>query len=733
MKKIWIISILFMLCGCVIQPNIKEEPTVVPTPSVVPSSEPTLETTPEVTPVMLNVVDFSREDRSNFQSVWTVSGDSISYRRNIDGNSHELIIDSWNDPENTISLSSYGIPIENGNSYTIRLNASSNIASQLRVEICDYDEVLYEKLFSIDENSKDCVFSFSMNKDTIWDGKVVLRFEKKEGVESGHIIVDHLSVLANKTVLNAKVNQLGYAPDSQKTAVFAHNSGDTFEIIDVSTGQPVYQGLITGKVVNEDALEINYIGDFSDYTVPGKYRIQTQILSSSYEFEIKEKPYDLLLNDALIALSSQRCGSVLSSEVFGDLAHEACHTSEAISVVNDTKVNVTGGWHDAGDYGRYVTPGVKAVSDLLLAQLMFPNSYHDEMGIMESGNGISDVLDEARVEIEWLLKMQRETNAFYNSVISKSFADFVSPEEDNQQLYLMQQENTATAAASGALALASILYRDVDSDFSQICLEAAKSGFAHAEWQEGSQDFLNPEGFNNGDYPNQSDVDELYYAAMSLYAATEDPIYLEHVNSYLSKLSNITELTYDVFSGYGTIIYLLMDNSEDSLDLYLQVHERFQKEIQELLNRSARDGYHSSNNYTYSWGASMYVSNSAMLLLSAYELYHDEDLIPEIQNQLDYLLGKNAINLSFVTGYGKKYPRYPHNRLTIGKQTYLKGSLVAGIDRNLGSEVLAGSEVKDVAPAKRYIDHQESYTNNEVAIYFNSSFIFVLGGINYLN
>lgn len=724
MKKTVIALLLLMLCGCVVQPNFKEDPML--TPSIPPTVEPT----PESTPTVLEVVDFSTPDRSDFQSVWTMKGDSIAYQRNVEGNRHNMKIENWTDSSAEISLSCFGIPLEKGISYTIHFNVSSDVAAFVDIEICDYDGVLCKEIFSIDETSKDITYSFTMNKESFWDGEIALNFTKREDREEGQILIDGLSVSSSKPRTTVKVNQVGYAPESQKSAVFAYNSGDTFEIIDVQTGQSVYQGPITGKTENADAMEINYIGVFSDFKLPGTYRIQTQILSSSYEFTIQEDPYASLLKDSLIALSSQRCGTKLSHEVFGELAHEACHTDDATSVVNDSTVNVTGGWHDAGDYGRYVTPGAKAVSDLLLAQLMFSESFSDTMGIMESGNGLSDILDEAKVELEWLLKMQRETNAFYNSVISKTFAALVSPELDNQQLYLMKQENTATAAASGALALASIVYRESDFEFSQKCLEAAKSGFAHAQWQEGTQDILNPEGFSNGDYPNQSDVDELYYAAMSLYAATEDVSYLEYSKTYLEKLDSITGLTHDVFSGYGTILYLLVDKIEDSHELYLQVHERFQSEIQGILNRSASNGYHESSDYTYSWGASMYVANNAMLMLSAYEFYHDEDLIHEIQNQLDYLLGKNAINQSFVTGYGQKYPMNPHNRLTIGKQAYLKGSLVAGIDRNLGSEVLSSSGMKDVAPAKRYLDHQESYTNTEVAIYFNSALIFVLAGIN---
>ena len=78
---------------------------------------------------------------------------------------------------------------------------------------------------------------------------------------------------------------------------------------------------------------------------------------------------------------------------------------------SDVAKDVSGGWHDAGDYGRYVVPGAKAVQDLLLT---YEDSEYaakdDAIGIPESGNGVPDVLDEVRYELDWMLKMQDETS-----------------------------------------------------------------------------------------------------------------------------------------------------------------------------------------------------------------------------------------------------------------------------------------------------------------------------------
>ena len=73
------------------------------------------------------------------------------------------------------------------------------------------------------------------------------------------------------------------------------------------------------------------------------------------------------LKDAVRMLYMQRCGSELTEDLAGDFAHPACHTGEAVIYGTNNKIDVSGGWHDAGDYGRYTVSGVKAVADLLLA------------------------------------------------------------------------------------------------------------------------------------------------------------------------------------------------------------------------------------------------------------------------------------------------------------------------------------------------------------------------------
>lgn len=677
--------------------------------------------TPIVTEMPVEVVLHDLEDtqRDEFSSVMQMASDGISYSRGVTDGVHTINITDWVDNTSRVQLSCYGLALNHGQSFEVSFEISSDIADTVTIQVSNYDEVIHEKNFSVSQRV--IHERFIVNDESFYDGKLTIIIGKSSETNSGEIVLSDLKVSSLGSV---KVNQIGYLPESSKVAVFTYNAGDTFEVIDVNTNQSVFSGVITGYVDDESTLEKNGIGDFSALSTEGTYKIVTNFGHESFEFQIQKDIYRTVLNDALIALSSQRCGQALSEKVFGPLAHEACHNELADVEVNDTMIDVTGGWHDAGDYGRYICPGVKAVSDLLLAYLLYPEAYGDDMGIMESGNGISDVLDEARVELEWLLKMQRtDSNAFFNSVITEVFAGMISPEQDLMTLYALKQENTATAAASAALALGSIVFKDVDEEFSEQCLDAAKRGFAHAEWQRGSVDLKNPEHFSGGDYANSSDYDELYYAAMSLYIATNEKSYLEHAKT-LAESCSLFDFTYDSLAGYGTALYLLYgENSQYKSELLA----KYIVDCQKIIDYSNQDGYLTSTSRVYQWSGNMHIGNSAIQLLICSKLVNDTLPFKTVQHQIDYLFGKNAINTSFVSEHGTQSVQKLHNRLTISHQSILPGFVVAGIDRNFENSTLSSLVPKQTADAKAFIDHQESYSNTEVAIYQNSVLIFMLG------
>lgn len=189
-------------------------------------------------------------------------------------------------------------------------------------------------------------------------------------------------------------NQVGYKNDSKKTAVFRNTDATEFSVVNADTKKIVYTGQLSNGVYNSSAGETDKTGDFSSITESGNYYITCGDLDDSYTFMIGENVYSNLLDDSVRMLYLQRCGTAVEDSDFG---HIACHTG--LATINE-KIDVSGGWHDAGDYGRYIVPAAKAVADLLYAYEENPKLYSDSIGIPESGNGTPDVLDKVRYELE---------------------------------------------------------------------------------------------------------------------------------------------------------------------------------------------------------------------------------------------------------------------------------------------------------------------------------------------
>jgi len=162
-------------------------------------------------------------------------------------------------------------------------------------------------------------------------------------------------------------------------------------------------------------------------------------------FEIRDDVYEELFGELFRMLYRQRCGVEIPEGAGGAFAHGACHLQRARVYGEDRSADVHGGWHDAGDYGRYVVPGAKTVMDLFLALAWAP-ARGDGFGIPESGSGVPDLLSEARWELEWMLRMQDEqTGGVWHKVTGASFPGFVMPEEETWEMILSPVSTAATA------------------------------------------------------------------------------------------------------------------------------------------------------------------------------------------------------------------------------------------------------------------------------------------------
>ena len=169
-------------------------------------------------------------------------------------------------------------------------------------------------------------------------------------------------------------------------------------------------------------------------------------------------------------------------------------------------------------------------------------------------------------------------------------------------------------------------------------------------------------------------------------------------------------------------IYLLFDENYDEFhDLMLQ---SLKDSVESILSFVDNDGYNVSIN-EYKWGSNGDVVDNGIALLLAYDITNDERYRQASVEQLNYIFGKNSLDMTFVTGFGINSPQYPHHRMSKAKDLNLVGALVGGPDANRDDNITEGLSW-DIPVAKVYVDEYLSYSSNEVSIYWNGSLIHLL-------
>lgn len=568
-------------------------------------------------------------------------------------------------------------------------------------------------------------YEFTMKQDSDVMSKLVFNcgLENEEDLPAHTIYLDNVKV---ELVDDSKVDytsvlpyapsimtdQVGYQPDETKTAVFRDVTNETnFSVVNADSGQVVYTGELSAPTFYSSADENNWTGDFSAVTEAGTYYITCGGLDQSYSFTIGNDVYDSLLDDSVKMLYLQRCGTEVKDSTFG---HAACHDTLATLYHTNEKIDVSGGWHDAGDYGRYVVPGAKSVADLLIAYDANPKLFSDSIGIPESGNGVPDVLDEVRYELEWMLKMQdSQTGGVHHKVSCENFPGYVMPEMETDELIVTPVSTTATADFCASMAMAYEYYQKFDKDFAEKCLNAAKNAWAFLQ-KNPNFIFSNPSDITTGDYGDTSDIDERYWAAAQMWRATGEDTY----RTALESMSVQNGMDWMEVGDYGNIAILTMDGVDTNSDLYTRAKTSILKEADKMKGLSQSNPYGVSVS-KYNWGSNMGVATSGMILNLAYQMTEDSTYLDTSRSNLHYLLGNNAMGECFVTGYGTVSPEHPHHRPSMAKNQAMKGMLVGGVNSGL-EDSAAKAYCANSPSAKCYVDHWESYSTNEITIYWNS-------------
>ncbi len=596
------------------------------------------------------------------------------------------------------------------------------------------------------------------------------------------------------------VNETGFLPGTVKLAI-SDMPGD-FYIIDDSDGNRVEAGVtVTGAGRDETVGEEVYRLDFSDVNIPGVYHIESDKGERSVSFKVEQHVYKSLKNSLLKYFYFQRCGCELQEKYAGLFKRPACHTSGVRLLGENNGISLSKGWHDAGDYGRYSSAGAVTVAHMLYAYELFPEAFIDPVNIPETGNGMPDILNECRYELDMLSGMQRADGGVYHKATSFVFCDYVMPDKDDMEMIMFPVTSMSTADFAAVMCIASRVYAEYDPDFARNCIHQA---YMAGQWliaNPDNTDFHNPEGCNTGEYTDPSDIDERMWAFAellrtdidvrngrdrSMMAAasqneTRQDRYLAHLltemDLYMEDHPHSDGRSIDDGFGWQDVSALA------ALAVIFDPDNRAGTELREnmikmLCERAEAYVLLQKNGYPlamqkqdFVWGSNMIVSNRANVLIlaclaleqninsykkenrkdkiKAVELeYHDkeqkntgmsEDELRSTKltikafkeaalNQLHYILGMNALDLSYVTGFGEHAVKDPHNRVTVADKIDkpIPGELVGGPCILLADDEIKRYADKNTPAQKCYRDHYLSYSTNEIAIYWNSSLLFAV-------
>lgn len=573
-------------------------------------------------------------------------------------------------------------------------------------------------------------------------------------------------------------NQVGYFTNRAKKATFlcTDKNGMDFEIKDAS-GRSVYSGSSEYFGYDEDSDDTVHIIDFSDFNEEGTYYIETENGAKSREFTVGgSSSYSSMLYDALNYFYQNRSGIEIESKYItsGDadsLARAAGHSSD-IAEIQQTwgysgssgTVDVTGGWYDAGDHGKYVVNGGFS---LWMLQNQYETAvkygYEDvfadgTMNIPENSNGNPDLLDEARWQMEWMLKMIVDSGEYEGMVYHKAHDEKwtalgLAPADDEMKRIIKPPTTAATLNLAACAAQAARLWDGIDDDFAKECLEASEKCYAAAKKHPDMYAPLD-ESIGGGAYGDDNVTDEFYWAACELYITTGDKDYYEDAKDSKFFLDVPTSLdggeSVDTVGSFdwghvaalGTLSMALNEdavggNNADAAKESILAASDYYIDLENsqgygLPYGPSTIGYNDSDT-GYIWGSNSFVADNSIVMAYAYLLSGEDKYADGVVSGVDYLLGRNAVDYSYVTGYGTHAVENPHHRYWANQidDTFPKapcGVLSGGPNSGMQDPWVKGSGWKkgEIAPQKCYLDHIEAWSVNECTINWNASLAWII-------
>jgi endoglucanase len=527
-----------------------------------------------------------------------------------------------------------------------------------------------------------------------------------------------------------RYNQLGYYLEAVKEFVLVDHEAVMFKLIN-QNGKVCYQGNLKPGGTWEASGEEVWTGDFTGYAKPGTYRIYIAPDMVSSPFEIRKGVYRNALDAAIKSYYFQRASMPIEEQYGGIYKREAGHPDmhcpyHPSTGITEGSLDSPGGWYDAGDYGKYIVNAAISVSQMLNLVELFPDAVEDgELNIPESGNGINDLLDEIRCELDWMMTMQHSDGGVFHKLTARNFAGFIMPSDYDLERLIIGKGTAATLDFAASMAQAARVYSDIDHSFATDALASAEKAWDWAQDHK-NMPFRNPPDVHTGEYGDNQFSDDFYWAAAELYVTTGNHMYLDYLVSneepYIHQITN-SWMYFIRNMGFHSLLAnrekLDPDFPPELVRKHLELSDEILAQIESIPYRSGLDHFE--------WGSNSDVLNQAMILCYAHLITGEQKYLMGAIRNVDYIFGKNATGYSFLTGYGSKQVMNPHHRPSgaDGIEAPVPGFIVGG--PNDDRQDRRGVEYHSDRPAKAYEDVQASFASNEVCLNWNAPAVFVLG------
>ena len=476
--------------------------------------------------------------------------------------------------------------------------------------------------------------------------------------------------------------------------------------------------------------------DFSEIQTEGKYQAYIDDEPIGHPITIGDKALEEAGKASIKFFYFQRASTALEEEYAGIYARAAGHLDTAVKYhpstgKTDTEATFNGskGWYDAGDYGKYIVNS--GISTYTLLQLYQQNKeYYDtlKLNIPESSNDIPDLLDEIRWNLDWMLTMQDDDGGVFHKLTTKQFAGTIMPEKGTAQRFAIGKGIEASWDFAAVVTLASEIYKPYDPEFAQKCIDAAQKARIWALTHP-YEIYEQPSDVGTGTYTGSVEWASKLWTNIEMYRVSGDT----SVSSIIKSLP---------ISNKKAVLQSWQNNYMLGIFTIAMSPDAFEAEMVDsatsIITTMADNYVKSLDNNGYGvalakgdfyWGSNGVAANKGMVLIHAYILTKDEKYLNAALSIVDYILGRNPLDKSYLTGYGVNPVMKPHHRPSQADSidAPVPGMIADG--PNASATDCAKKYNNPDAVARSYYDNSCSYATNEVAINWNAPFAYVIGSI----